>query len=113
MNTKSEKPIATFVRKLTDFRGDARLFKLSKPFQYDRYDPSNKKEIPVVVEFVVVSGIDTSSIHELLNERETYIFAANSKGEISDWLELKGSFKGKIDHAQALKNMGYKTVPTC
>lgn len=41
---------------------------------------------------------------------ETYVFPANSKGRVLDWGELDGSFKGGLDHEQALRNAGYEVV---
>ena len=38
---------------------------------------------------------------------ETYIFACNAEGEIDDWGELPGSFKGDLDHEKALRGAGY------
>lgn len=45
---------------------------------------------------------------------ETYIFAArkaDSGGiEIASWTELPGSFRGGMDHAEALRGAGYEVV---
>lgn len=41
---------------------------------------------------------------------ETYIFGADSNGEIVDWCELEGSFKGSLDHVAALNNAGYEVA---
>ena len=38
---------------------------------------------------------------------ETYIFGANSKGNVTNWNELKGSYKGGLDHTEALNRAGY------
>lgn len=82
---------ATFIKKLTkNFRGDVRLYKLDPPI-----DGS---------EFVAVSGI-----HCALDtgRPETFIFKADGEGNITDWLELEGSFRGAVDHARALEGAGY------
>jgi hypothetical protein len=39
---------------------------------------------------------------------ETYIFACDEQGEVESWLELGGSTKGVLDHAEALRNAGYE-----
>lgn len=39
---------------------------------------------------------------------ETYIFPADKTGEIVNWSELDGSFKGGLDHEQALVNAGFE-----
>ena len=85
---------ATFLQKLTKgFRGDARLYQLDPPLDGN--------------EFVVVSGID-KAIDTL--KPETFIFKANGKGEVLDWLELPGSFEGSVDHVKALEGAGYTIV---
>ena len=55
-------------------------------------------------EYVVVSATIT------LYGKETYIFAANSLGTITDWRELDGSFRGALDHEHALLNAGYEVA---
>lgn len=78
---------AKFIKNPVGFRGDARLYRLDEPLNNN--------------EFVIVSGIS--------NEFgiETFIFGADEEGEISDFTELEGSFKGDIDHERALENAGY------
>jgi hypothetical protein len=41
---------------------------------------------------------------------ETYIFGASTDGEIDDWCELDGSFRGGMDHEKALSNAGYEVI---
>lgn len=41
---------------------------------------------------------------------ETYIFGADESGEVVDWMELDGSFRGECDHEQALANAGYSVT---
>jgi hypothetical protein len=78
---------ARYVRSL-EWRGDARLYKLSPPMRADMY--------------VVVSAVDAS-----YSGPETYIFGSNKDGECPSMLELPGSFKGGKDHALALARAGY------
>lgn len=80
---------AQLVRKLTGFTGSAALYKLDPPV------PSG--------EYVVVSASTVP-----YSGPETYIFPATADGEISDWGELDGSFKGALDHAEALEGAGYR-----
>ena len=42
---------------------------------------------------------------------ETYIFPAAEDGRALSMLEMSGSFKGALDHAQALANAGYLIAP--
>ena len=46
--------------------------------------------------FVVVSAIRLDWAHE------TYIFPANAAGEVTDWCELPGSYRGGMSHERAL-----------
>lgn len=53
-------------------------------------------------------------IRDLIDEtlvKETYIFPADKDGKISDWLELEGSQKESICHAEILLDAGYTIVP--
>lgn len=85
---------AEFIRNVGDWRGDARLYRVDPPVSWG-YDGESETD------HVIVSGID--------NEWgiETYIFAADSTGEVLGWGELDGSFRGAIDHEQALNGAGY------
>lgn len=89
---------ATFIRKIPrGFSVDARLYRVDPPMPgYDENDP--------LTEYVVVSASSR------FNSPETYIFAADAKGKVTNWLELPGSFQGRLDHAKALKGAGYEIV---
>ena len=43
--------------------------------------------------------------------KETYIFAANKDGKIKDYLELDGSQKVSVCHAEVLTDAGYTILP--
>ncbi len=91
---------ATEVKKLKDFTGDARLFKCEPPMEWKdgwEDDAKTKKSKYVVVSATVA----------MFSGPETYIFPANAKGEVVSWGELDGSFKGSLDHAEALRGAGY------
>lgn len=82
---------ATFIEKLSGFKGDARLYRL---------DPALGG-----YEYVVVSAVVS-----LYSGPETYIFGANAAGKVLDWEDLPGSFRGSLDHVQALECAGYEVV---
>lgn len=84
---------ATLIENLAGWRGDARLYRVDPPMTYD----DDKKTNYVVVSAAVV----------IFSGPETYIFPATRLGEILDWLELPGSFRGGLDHARALEVAGY------
>ena len=79
---------ATFISKPSGFLGDARPYKLNPPLDENEY--------------VVVSAVNAYS------GPETYIFGATEDGEIVDWMELDGSFRGGRDHGAALEGAGYE-----
>ena len=86
---------ATLLRKLDDFQGDARLYVLSEPVAYGN-EESN---------YIIVSAASVP-----LSGPETYIFPANEDGEVIDWGELDGSFRGSLDHEEALTGAGYEVI---
>jgi len=90
---------ATKIRKLTDWKGDAALYRLDPPLEGNEY--------------VVVSAADMrgrSSFFDMpeVMKIETYIFGATEDGEVADYMELPGSMKGTLDHAEALRDAGYE-----
>ena len=78
---------ATFIKNLTDMRGDARLYRMDPPYQNNEY--------------VVVSAVNTYS------GPETFMFASNENGHIEDYLELPASIVGELNHTRVLTNAGY------
>jgi hypothetical protein len=50
----------------------------------------------------------TSSSDVLFSGPETYVFASNEKGEIIDWGELPGSYRGDLVHEKCFEQIGYK-----
>lgn len=82
---------ATFIKQMQGFRGDARLYELNPPLEGATH--------------VVVSAVSS-----FMMEPETYIFRSDTEGEIQDWLEMEGSFRGGMDHQKALHNAGYEVV---
>jgi hypothetical protein len=97
---EQEMKTATFIKKLDDFRGDARLYKLSDPMVYESYydDEKNKS-----YDYVVVSSANVP-----FSGPETYIFGADKKGEVVDWMDLPGSRRGSYSHEDVLEAAGYK-----
>lgn len=91
------KSTALFTKQLTEFQGDARLYKL--------HPPMKEEDVNELIEYVVVSAIVA-----MFTGPETYIFQSNQTGEITNWSELSGSHRGRLDHAAALKQAGYTIV---
>lgn len=81
---------------LDGFKGHAALYKLSTPVNIH----DGKKTT-----YVVCSTVDAT-----FTGWETYIFPANKKGEVLDWLELDGSQRGTTSHIEVLNAAGYTLV---
>lgn len=78
---------ATFVEDITGWRGDARLYRLSEPYEYgEEY----------------VTHVIASAVNAAFSGPETYVFAATATGNVIDWCELPGSFRGGLDHERAI-----------
>jgi len=90
--------IATKIKQLDGFTGDAALYRLSPLMKIEHMNDAFLGGI----EYVVVSATIA-----LFTGAETYIFPANKDGEVLDWGELKGSYRGGLSHSKALKNAGY------
>jgi hypothetical protein len=89
---------ATFIKEIKEgFVGEARLYKVDPPMFCEETESK--------YEYVIVSGV-----YALGSGPETYIFGADENGIVLHWGELNGSFRGEIDHAQALSNAGYEEV---
>lgn len=83
---------ATLIKdSLPKFNGSAALYKCDPPLDGNG--------------FVVVSATVA-----LYTGPETYIFPANQDGDITGWTELDGSYRGDLDHAQALSGAGYEVA---
>ena len=91
--------IATKIKDhLENFKGHAALYQLNPPIRKTIFCDDAVAEY----EHVVVSAVC------VLGTPETYIFASNNEGEIVDWCELNGSYRGGLDHDEALANAGYE-----
>lgn len=67
-----------------------RLWKVSPPVKYHGGE----------TEFVV-----TSAATAMMSGPETYIFPADESGKILDFLELPGSYRGGLDHDEAIRGL--------
>lgn len=89
---------AIFIRVVSEVHSGARLYSVSPPMVGYAWDDKD----PPLHDFVVVSAVNV-----VFFGPETYIFGSNAEGEMGCMMELPGSFKGALDHAQALENAGY------
>ena len=88
---------------LLGFRGTAHLYKLSEPVTFD-YEWDKDRDTKNT-NYVVVSEANIP-----YSGPETHIFPADKEGEVISWLELKGSFRGELNHERALQNAGYEVI---
>ena len=91
---------ARFVRDLPCEHGDIqhKLWQLSEPVN------AGWGEEGKTTEYVVTSA----SNMVFLDEPETYIFPSDSDGEITEWSEMDGSYRGGLDHEQAIRGAGWE-----
>ncbi len=91
-----------------DYQGDARLFKVNPPIGYERYEEGkdgHHHNVKHKTGYVLVSAAIVA-----MSGPETYIFPSDSEGNVTSWLELRGSFRGDLDHARALEGAGYAVI---
>ena len=88
---------------LLGFRGTVHLYELSDPVAFDY--PYSNRIFCIHTNYVVVSEANIP-----YSGPETYIFPADKDGEVLSWTELKGSFRGELNHERALQNAGYEVI---
>lgn len=92
---------AKLIKRLEGFTGDARLYELSEPVEYDKL--WGESDAPAkTTRFVIVSAT-----HAMFSGPETYIFPADENGNVINWGELDGSGKGSLSHESVLEDAGY------
>jgi hypothetical protein len=100
-----KKNIATYVGSISNFQGDARLFKVSPPVVYENWsynDQADYKPKEMKSDYVVVSAIGD------MFGGETFIFPADENGNVISWGELQGSQRGNVSHEDVLLAAGYR-----
>lgn len=78
-------------QRLSGWTGEAKLYHLSEPLAGHQW--------------VIVSATVAFS-----SGPETYIFGATPEGDVFNWGELPGSYRGGLDHAEALRGAGYEVT---
>lgn len=95
---------ASFIKTIPGMQGDMRLYRVEPPMEGE-----DRGDGPVpTFEHVAVSA----AVVPFGSGPETYIFGCDSEGRDIDFAELDGSFRGGLDHAQALRNAGYEIKET-
>ena len=94
---------AKFLEKLKGWNGDAKVFKLDPPLEYERC--YGDEFVTDTATYVIVSAVNTGDV--------TYIFKAKPRGDVfdvADWCELPGSARGTLDHNEVLNLIGYEVI---
>lgn len=90
---------ATFIKNANFlWKGDARIYKLEPPMIRESKGPIGSREC-VPIRFVVVSSIPPKG---------TFIYETDENGRSVKWFDLGGSLQASVDHAQALRSIGYE-----
>lgn len=87
-------------------RADQVLWELSKEIVWNEYEKDYVEGYtPKRTKFVITSAVDV-----LYSGPETYMFPANEHGEIINWGEMPGSFKGEFNHEKCIIGAGWKIL---
>lgn len=85
--------------------GVARVYRCDPPMPWRKYGVGEDR----TAEYVIVSAVP----HVLVGDPETYIFPASigpDGVDVDDWGELDGSYRGGMDHEEALRGAGYEVI---
>lgn len=94
--------VATLVkRNLGASTGTAHLYKVDPPMKSYSWGDEPVERF----EYVRVSAVNVP-----FSGPETYIFGADSEGNVLNWGELDGSYRGGLDHEEALRGAGYEVT---
>ena len=106
--TKTKHNTAELIKDVSaDFRGNAKLYKLSSPVRYiDKSLEASKKR---QTKFVILSSVDFLEWPDN-GCSETFVFPADAKGRIQSWQELEGSSRFKVSHDVVLGLLGFNLV---
>ncbi|MHA1941933.1 MAG: hypothetical protein ACW97P_09420 [Candidatus Hodarchaeales archaeon] len=94
---------ARFIESLDHWKSDARLYELSEPMQYKGLQFKDQEDGQT--KFVIVSAVIAPFYGP-----ETYIFPATKDGQAINHLKMEGSFRGDLDHRQALLDAGFDII---
>ncbi|ASZ73371.1 hypothetical protein SEA_LUCKYBARNES_54 [Brevibacterium phage LuckyBarnes] len=93
------KKTATLIKDYTESPvADQRVYRLMPPHVEKDYHG-----VEHTYDVVIVSAADVP-----FSGPETYIFPGTADGEVTDYGELEGSYRGGLDHEEALRGMGYE-----
>lgn len=103
---------ATFVAR-KDGNGEGRVYRCVPPMpahDYGAEDGHGRSDCTGARPCFLTEYVWVSAAHVVFSGPETYIFPCNAEGEVTNWGELPGSFKGDLDHEEALRGAGYEVI---
>ena len=98
---------ATKIRDIDNPGGRAiqALYRVTPPVSWSKYDEDSGEYVERTNDYVIASASNV-----MFSGPETLLFPATEDGEVASWLDLHGSFRGELDHEQALRNAGYEVI---
>lgn len=97
------KKTAMFLRDVSEnFKGTARLYRVKPKAVWYEWPEDSDKRVRRTTRFIVTAATEVP-----YSGPETYIFPADRSGKVKDWGELEGSYKGGLDHDEAIQRAGY------
>lgn len=110
---------ATFVKQING-TGNAAVYRCDPPMplhtypweidDYAKADEHDERECPGTGTCTSTEYVWVSAANVMFSGPETYIFPCDADGEVTDWGELPGSYKGGLDHEEALAEAGYEIM---
>lgn len=79
-----------------NWTGEAVLWRLSEEIATD--------------EGIATKYVVSSATVAMFSGPETYIFPADEHGNVLNWLDLDGSYKGGLDHEEAIRRAGWQVA---
>jgi hypothetical protein len=96
---------ATFIKQKNG-TGEGKVYRLDPPIEIKDYDV----ELGGYKVIGTSEHVWVSATVAMFSGPETYIFPSDENGEVTDWGELEGSYRGGLDHEEALRGAGYTVV---
>lgn len=87
---------ATFIKDIVGQRASQKLWHLSQGVPFGWGEPMQ------LTEYVI-----TSATNVIFSGDETYMFPANADGDITNWVEMDGSYRGDLNHERAIRKAGW------
>ena len=105
-NRETNVNTATLLKTYTHPLGVQKTYQLSPPIRRESECCACGNVTHRDVKHVVVSASIVPDIGP-----ETFIFEGAADGQITHWIEMAGSARNTLDHAEVLRNAGYEVAP--